>query len=53
MAHEAVAAHIIPITLACAVFRVSQTCYRYTAKSSDENASIADWLIRLTENQRN
>ena len=53
MAHEAVAAHLIPITLACTVFRVSGTCYHYTAKSSDENAKIADWLIRLTENQRN
>ena len=53
MAHEAVATHRIPITLACTVFQVSGTCYRYTAKTSDENAKIADWLIRLTENQRN
>ena len=30
-----------------------ETCYRYQAKLSAENAVIADWLIRLTTNQRN
>ncbi len=32
---------------------ISETCFRYEAKLSDENAEIADWLIRLTHNQRN
>ena len=41
------------IRQACADFRVSETCYRYQAKLSDENAVIADWLIRLTHTQRN
>lgn len=39
--------------MACAAFSISETCYRYQAKLSDENVEIADWLIRLTHNQRN
>ena len=35
------------------MFSISETCYRYQAKLSSENAEIADWLIRLTHNQRN
>ena len=34
-------------------FTISETCYRYQPKLSDENAVIADWLVRLTHNQRN
>lgn len=41
------------IRLACQAFGISETCYRYQPKLSDENAVIADWLIRLTHNQRN
>jgi hypothetical protein len=37
----------IPIRLACAIFSVSETCYRYEAKSNAENE-----LIRLTDNNR-
>jgi putative transposase len=33
---------------ACQTFEVSQTCYRYQAKACEENARIADWLVRLT-----
>jgi putative transposase len=43
----------ISIAQACRAFGISQTCYRYQAKLSQENARIADWLIRLTHNQRN
>ena len=43
----------ISILVACQAFGVSQTCYRYQAKLSSENSEIADWLIRLTTNQRN
>ncbi|MET3139633.1 hypothetical protein AAKU61_004014 [Undibacterium sp. GrIS 1.2] len=32
---------------------MSETCYRYRAKLSSENAEGADWLVRLTHNQRN
>jgi len=33
---------------ACQTFSVSETCYRYQAKASEENGRIADWLVRLT-----
>ena len=36
------------IRVACDVFGISETCYRYQAKLSTENAVIADWLLRLT-----
>ena len=39
--------------LACQIFSVSQTCYRYEAKKNAENEQIADWLLRLTDNHRN
>jgi putative transposase len=39
--------------LASQALGISQTCYRYQAKLSSENSEIADWLIRLTANQRN
>ena len=39
--------------LACDTFVISQTCYRYTAKLLTNNALIADWLVRLTQNRRN
>lgn len=53
MAEEAVVQKSVSIRLACAAFSISETCYRYQAKLSDENVEIADWLIRLTHNQRN
>jgi putative transposase len=37
----------------CEAFHISQTCYRYCAKLSSQNNEIADWLVRLTNNQRN
>lgn len=52
MAKQAVLRYGMSIRLACAAFGVSQTCYRYQAKQSEENEAIADWLIRLTHNQR-
>jgi putative transposase len=33
---------------ACTTFDLSQTAYRYQPKRSDEDALIADWLMRLT-----
>ena len=53
MAEKAVNRKSISIRLACQAFTISETCYRYQPKLSDENAEIADWLIRLTHNQRN
>ena len=43
----------ISVRMACCLFSISETCYRYQLKLNDENAHIADWLLRLTENNRN
>ncbi|MBQ0745175.1 MAG: IS3 family transposase [Marinobacter sp.] len=53
MAHKAVGAVRCSIRQACEAFSVSESCYRYRAKLSSENAEIADLLVRLTHNQRN
>lgn len=52
MARTAVEGGRTNIQHACRTFEVSQTCYRYQAKASDENARIADWLVRLTTTYR-
>jgi putative transposase len=53
MAKRAVEQHGITIRLACQLFQVSQTCYRYQAMLNAENELIADWLVRLTNNRKN
>ena len=53
MARMAVEQHSISIRLACQAFSISETCYRYQPKLSDENAEIADWLVGLTRAWRN
>jgi putative transposase len=53
MARAAVSGGRTSIKHACRTFEVSETCYRYQARQSDQNEQIADWLIRLTHNQRN
>jgi putative transposase len=53
MAAWAVAERGLSIALACIAFWISECCYRYRAKLQQENAQIADWLVRLTENNRN
>ena len=53
MAKEAVAQHGVAINLACTAFGISETCYRYQAKRLAENEEIANWLVRLTDNNRN
>jgi putative transposase len=50
MAQHAVADRGLSIHMACAAFSISETCYRYQPRLSDENAEIADRLIRLTHN---
>ena len=52
MARWAVADKALSIRHACHAFEVSQTCYRYQAKASEDNAKIADWLVRLTTTYR-
>ena len=41
------------ITLACDAFGIRESSYRYQPKLREENTRIADWLMRLTENNRN
>ena len=52
MARRAVNQKQISIRLACATFSISQTCYHYQARLSDENAEIASWLLRLTDRHK-
>lgn len=52
MAKRAVDEKGITIRLACRAFGISETCYRYQAKLSNDNALIADWLLRLTTTNR-
>ena len=42
----------VSVALACGTFQISETCYRYERKFDDENAEIADWLVRLTANRK-
>lgn len=53
MARKAVDQYGVSIGLACQAFRISESCYRYQPKLRHENALIADWLLRLTQSQRN
>lgn len=53
MPQKAVSECNISIRLACDIFSLSQTCYRYEAKHNEENELIANWLIRLTDNNPN
>ena len=43
----------ISVQMACDIFSISRCCFKYKPKLSDENEFIADWLIRLTHNQKN
>ena len=52
MAQKAVQDKDISIRLACAIFSVSETRYRYWAKSNAKNELIANWLIGLIDNNR-
>ena len=49
MAAWAVQYRNMTVAAACRAFSISETCYRYVPKLSDENELIADWLIALTK----
>lgn len=51
MAQHAVASHPMSVRLAGVAFSISETCYRYEEKLSDENTYIANLLIDLAEGQ--
>jgi len=53
LAKKAVTVKGASIRLACCAFTISETCFRYESKLQPENEIIADWLIRLTQNQIN
>lgn len=53
LAQKAVIDKDISIRLSCALFGISENCYRYQPKLDNENRLIADWLLRLAQNQRN
>ena len=43
----------VTIELACKAFKISESCYRYEKKLNEENKKVEDWLLRLTDNNRN
>jgi putative transposase len=53
MAKEVVQQRGVAIRLACTVFCISESCYRYQSQLNVENEQIANWLIHLTNNNRN
>jgi len=52
MAIKAVTNRNVSIALACRTFSISESCYRYERHLSDENAQIAEYLVKLTKNRR-
>ena len=53
MAKQTITEHGISARLACEIFQVSQTCFRYQTVRDDENILIAEWLIKLVSTWRN
>lgn len=53
MAQKAVEQRGVSVRLACRMFNVSESCYRYQAKLRAEDDVIADWLVPLTTAHRN
>ena len=53
MAKEVVLQRNVSVRAACQALSISESCYRYEAKHQAENDEIADWLLRLTDNNRN
>jgi len=53
MAEQAVQHRGMTIRAACQAFQISPACYRYKALRCQEDDEIAQWLLRLTDNNRN
>ncbi|WP_404542892.1 IS3 family transposase [Dyella agri] len=53
MARWAIQTKGATIRQACTDFSLSETAYRYQPKQASEDEVIADWLVRLTFNQKN
>ena len=52
MAQKAVTERGVCIRQACQAFGISESCYRYERKLDAENAEVANWLMKLTDNHR-
>ena len=52
MAKRAVSERGACIRVACQAFGISESCYRYERTQDAENAEVANWLLRLTDNHR-
>ncbi|MCL6409027.1 transposase, partial [Dickeya dadantii] len=50
---HAVRSRNVSVRFACKLFVVSEICYRYQHQLNAENGLIADWLLRITDSQRN
>ena len=53
MAQNIVKLRLISVVMACDIFSISETCFRYKPKLVSENTFIAEWLLRITQNQKN
>ena len=52
LAAQAVAHHRVSIALACRIFGISETCFRYRPRLAAENDRIAALLVGLTQAHR-
>ena len=52
IAQWAVSMKQMSIRKACKLLNISEKCYQYQPILSDENAKIADWLLRLTDTHK-
>ena len=52
LAQQAVETERTSVQHACRTFGISETCYRHPGRRFDEDAEIADWLLRLTTPSR-
>ena len=52
MAQNLVREKGLSVRLACEIFGISETCYRYQARFSGENMLVADWLLRLGQTNK-
>ena len=52
MAKRAVSERGASIRVACQAFAISESRYRYERTQDAENAEVANWLLRLTDNHR-
>lgn len=52
MAVKVIIERCVSIRFACICLGISETCFRYNPRLSNENSIIADWLLRLTQTHK-